>query len=170
MKTLMRSGRVETTTAATPEQVWAVVADVTRVGEWSHECKVGEWLDGATAAAPGVRYRGSNQVGRVRWSRTNEIVGVDEGSQLVWRTVPRRRCIPTAPSGRITIEPRDGGSRIMQTFEVLKLGAIMDRLIYLVTPAHRNRLPALEEDLQRLGEVAAASSTTSSTTSSATTR
>ena len=67
------------------------------------------------------------------------------------------------------IEPCDGGSRIIQTFEVLKLGAIMDRLIYLVTPAHRNRLPALEEDLQRLGEVAAAHSPTSSITSSATT-
>ena len=49
MKTLMRSGRVETTTSATPEQVWDVVADITRVGEWSHECKVGEWLDGANA-------------------------------------------------------------------------------------------------------------------------
>jgi hypothetical protein len=163
MKTLMRNGRVETTTTATPAQVWDVVADITRVGEWSHECKVGEWLDGATAAAPGVRYRGSNKVGRVRWSRTNEIVAVDEGSQLVWRTV-ESRMYRDSTEWRIAIEPRDGGSRIIQTFEVLKLGAIMDRLIYLVTPAHRNRLSALEEDLHRLGEVAAASSTASSAT------
>ena len=61
MGTLKRSGRVEAVTDATPEQVWAVVADVTRVGEWSHECKVGVWADGATSARPGARFRGSNR-------------------------------------------------------------------------------------------------------------
>jgi hypothetical protein len=167
MKTLMRSGRVEATTTATPEQVWAVVADVTRVGEWSHECKVGEWLDGATAAAPGVRYRGSNKVGRVRWARTNEIVAVDEGSRLVWRTVATK-FYRDSTEWQIKIELCDGGSRIIQTFEVLELGPIMDRLFYLLTPPHRDRLPALKEDLQRLGEVAATSSTTGSITSSVT--
>ena len=160
MKTLMRNGRVEATTRATPDQVWAVIADITRVGEWSHECTVGEWLDGAVAAAPGIRYRGSNRVGRVRWSRTNEIVEVVENQRLVWRTEPTKM-YPDSTEWQITIEPLPDGSRIVQTFEVLKLGAVMDRLIYLVTPAHRNRLPALEGDLTRLGEVAAAAAVTS---------
>ena len=154
MKTLMRSGRVEATTTATPQQVWAVVADVTRVGEWSHECQVGQWLDGATAAAPGVRYRGSNRVGRVRWSRRNEIVAADENQRLVWRTVPTR-IYPDSTEWQIAIEPIADGSLIVQTFEVIALSPVMDRLIYLATPAHRNRLPALREDIHRLGEVAA---------------
>jgi hypothetical protein len=154
MKTLMKHGRVEITTPATPDRVWSVAADVTRVGEWSHECHVGEWLDGATAAAPGVRYRGSNRVGRVRWSRINEIVAVEENRRIVWRTVPSTM-YPDSTEWEITIEPVDGGSRVVQTFDVLRISAVMDRLIYLVTPAHRNRLPALEGDLTRLGEVAA---------------
>jgi hypothetical protein len=31
------------------EAVWRVVADVTRTGEWSHECLHVSWLGGATA-------------------------------------------------------------------------------------------------------------------------
>lgn len=45
------------------QQVWAVVSDVTRVGEWSHECCGAAWLGGADGPAPGVRYRGRNRAG-----------------------------------------------------------------------------------------------------------
>jgi hypothetical protein len=34
---LSLSGEVQVTTTAAPSAVWAVLADVTRVGEWSHE-------------------------------------------------------------------------------------------------------------------------------------
>jgi hypothetical protein len=154
MGTLKRSGRVETVTDASPEQVWAVVADVTRVGEWSHECRGAVWLDGATAAVPGARFGGSNRLGRVKWSRVNEIVTADAPNELVWRTVPSRM-YPDSTEWRIRIEREGDSTRIVQTFEVLKLNPVMDRLIYLVTPAHRDRLPALAGDIRRLGEVAA---------------
>jgi hypothetical protein len=154
MGTLKRSGRVETVTAASPEQVWAVVADVTRVGEWSHECRGAVWLDGATAAAPGARFGGSNRLGRVKWSRVNEIVTAEAPHLLVWRTVPSRM-YPDSTEWQIRIDADDDSTRIVQTFEVLKLNPVMDRLIYLVTPAHRDRLPALADDIRRLGEVAA---------------
>jgi len=29
---------------APPEAVWSVISDVTRVGEWSGECRRGEWI------------------------------------------------------------------------------------------------------------------------------
>jgi hypothetical protein len=40
---------------ASPAAVWAVLADPTRVGEWSGECHRVQWLDGAQAAVPGAR-------------------------------------------------------------------------------------------------------------------
>ena len=52
------SCRVEAEVAAPVEAVWQVVSDVTRTGEWSHECLGVEWLDGATRAAVGARFRG----------------------------------------------------------------------------------------------------------------
>src|SRR5262249_53232942 len=65
-----------------------VVADVTRTGEWSHECLQVSWLGGGTAAAPGARFRGRNRAGWWRWSRTCEVLAVDPPRQIAWRTIP----------------------------------------------------------------------------------
>jgi len=43
---------------APPEQVWALVSDVTNTGRFSPETFEAEWLDGATSPAIGARFRG----------------------------------------------------------------------------------------------------------------
>ena len=108
------------------------------------------------AAAPGARFSGA-QPGRPHEvvPRQRDRVRRRPRTSSSWRTVPTR-LFPTAPSGASGSSPTATGTRIVQTFEVLKLNPLMDRLIYLV-PAHRDRLPALTEDLRRLGQVAAAS-------------
>ena len=63
------SGSNTVEVAASPAQVWSVLADVRRVPEWSHECHHVAWLGGATEGAVGARFKGSNRVGRVRWAR-----------------------------------------------------------------------------------------------------
>ena len=158
MGTLRRSGRVEAIAEATPEQVWAVIADVTRIGEWSHECRGASWLDGASRAHPGARFAGRNRLGRTRWSRRSEFIVVDAPRELEWRTIPTRM-FPDSTRWTIRLEPEGAATRIIQTFEVLKLNPVLDRLFYLLLPPHRDRLPALTEDLVRLGRVAASAST-----------
>ena len=44
--------------AASPAEVWALVSDVTRIGEFSPETFEAEWLDGATGPAVGAKFRG----------------------------------------------------------------------------------------------------------------
>jgi hemerythrin-like domain-containing protein len=83
-----RTGHVDTVVAAPIDALWKVVTDVTRVGEWSHECRRVEWLDGATNAVPGARFRGTNKAGPWTWSRINEVLVADEPSTFAWRTVP----------------------------------------------------------------------------------
>jgi hypothetical protein len=153
MGTLPRNGRCSVTTSASTEAVWAIVGDPTRVGEWSHECGGAEWIDGATTARPGARFRGRNRVGRSRWTRTSEIVTVDAPRELAWRTVPTR-LYPDSTIWTITIEPTDTGSRIEQRFEVLKLNPIIDRIFYLLIPPHRDRSDALRQDIERLATAA----------------
>ena len=113
----------------------------------------GVWLGDATTAAVGVRYRGGNRVGRTRWSRQNEIVTADPPHELAWRTVetPMYR---DQTEWRIRLEPHDGGTRIVQTFEVLKLNPLLERLIYATMKPHRDRLAALTADIVRLGQIA----------------
>ena len=42
---------------ASPQQVWALVSDVTRIGEFSPETFEAEWLDGATGPEVGASGR-----------------------------------------------------------------------------------------------------------------
>ena len=55
---------------------------------------------------------------------------------------------------RPTCEQGPGGTRIEQTFQVVK-GTWLEPLYALAVPAHRQRLTALKRDLERLGAVAA---------------
>lgn len=76
-------------------------------------------------------------------------------SCTIWRQVSGPTPLyPDSPIWMITLEPVDGGTRIVQRYEVVKLNPIWDRLFYLTTPQHRDRIAALTDDLRRLGEVA----------------
>jgi uncharacterized protein YndB with AHSA1/START domain len=155
MGTIARSATVDVVVDAPPTAVWEVVGDPTRTGEWSHECTSVAFVDGATTARPGARFRGRNRVGRAGWTRTCEIVAIDEGRSITWRTIPTR-LYPDSTTWSITVQPADdGATRIVEHYEVTKLSPLMDRLIWRFMPVHRDRRQALADDLQRIGEVAA---------------
>src|SRR4051812_32826080 len=57
--------------AASPAEVWALISDVTRIGEFSPETFEAEWLEGASGPAPRARFRGHvkrNGIGPVYWT------------------------------------------------------------------------------------------------------
>jgi hypothetical protein len=57
--------------SASPEQVWDLVSDVTRIGSYSPETFEAEWIDGATGPAVGARFRGHvkrNGIGPIYWT------------------------------------------------------------------------------------------------------
>ena len=68
--------------AAPAEDVWSLVADLPRMGEWSNENVGGKWLGWATAAAPGARFRGANRNGLRRWKTTVTVLDADPGERL----------------------------------------------------------------------------------------
>jgi hypothetical protein len=59
--------------AAPAEQVWALVADLPRMGEWSPENTGGRWVRGATGPTVGAKFHGWNANGWRRW-RTDAVV------------------------------------------------------------------------------------------------
>jgi len=69
---------------APPDEVYGLVADLPLMGRWSPECERCEWIDGATGAAPGAKFKGYNRRGRRRWSTTGTIVTADAGRELAW--------------------------------------------------------------------------------------
>ncbi len=134
------------------DDVWEVVRDPTRVGEWSHECVAGEWVGDATEARPGARFRGRNRQGLIRWGRLCEVVHA-EPYELVWRTVPTRG-YPDSTEWALRLTRHDAGTRIEQSFRVVK-GTRLEPVYAVVVPAHRDRAEALARDLERIGAIAA---------------
>src|SRR3954470_8051401 len=49
---------------ATPERVYELVSDITRMGEWSPECVRCTWTKGATGPVVGARFKAVNKGGR----------------------------------------------------------------------------------------------------------
>jgi hypothetical protein len=145
--------RVEVTVPAAIDDVWDVVRDPTRVGEWSHECVEATWLGGADAAVPGARFRGRNRAGLFKWGRVCEVVTA-EPHELVWVTVPTT-FYPDSSEWRIALSEVDGGTRISQQFRVVRATKVLAVLYALMIPAHRDRTAALVDDLTRLGALAA---------------
>jgi hypothetical protein len=147
------SGRVDLVVDAPLDSVWDVLADVTRVGEWSYECHRVEWMDGAAGAVPGARFRGMNKAGPWTWSRVNEITAVDAPHALVWRTVSTL-LFPDSTQWSYRLEAADDGTRIVQEYRLLRAPAILIRLYAMLIPSHRDRSSGLRDDLRRLGRVA----------------
>jgi uncharacterized protein YndB with AHSA1/START domain len=140
---------------AAPAAVYELVADVSRTGEWSHEAVQVDWIDGATEAVPGARFRGRNEQGWSRWTRRCEVLTAEAPHTFAFRTVPGRFARDSS-LWTFTIEPDGSGTRLTQSYRVLRLNPILDRLLYLIMPAHRDRSGALRDDLERIARLAEA--------------
>jgi hypothetical protein len=154
-RTVQRTGRVEVVVAAPIAAVWSVVSDVTRTGEWSHECQDVAWIGNATHAESGAQFRGTNRAGRFTWTRRNEILTADAPRTLAWRTISTP-LFPDSTEWRIDLEAVPGGTRIVQSFRVVRGSALLGRVYGLLVPGHRDRDNGLHDDLLRIGEVARA--------------
>jgi hemerythrin-like domain-containing protein len=150
---VQKTGRCTVRVDADINDVWDVVRDVTRVGEWSHECVGATWLGSARTAVPGARFRGHNRAGLFRWGRVCEVISADR-FEFVWRTVPTA-LYPDSTEWAIRLRPVPDGTEIEQTFRVLRAPKVLDPVYATMIPTHRNRTAALAADLRRLGDVAA---------------
>lgn len=96
--------RATATIPAPADTVYALVSDVTRMGEWSPENVGGRWIRGASAPAVGARFRGSNRRGWRRWSTACTVVAADPG-----RTFAFDVSVAGIPASRWTYEIRQNG-------------------------------------------------------------
>ena len=80
-----RELRAETVVAASPAQVWAVLSDVARMGEWSPELvRMVPLLRGGLRA--GQQYLGVNRRGLVVWPTRSVVCRLEEPHVLGWDT------------------------------------------------------------------------------------
>lgn len=155
---LRTSGEAHLHVDAAPADVYALLGDVTRTGEWSPECRRCEWVGHAGGPAVGARFRGWNRSGIVRWSRQVEIVSAEPDREIAWRTMPDRMN-KDSTTWRFVLEPDDGGTLITQSYEIhepphFPVNVVMSTLLR----HHADMRPAMRESLERIRGVVERSS------------
>lgn len=139
--------------AASPDAVWALVADLSRMPEWSPENERLEWLGGATEAVVGARFRGTNRNGSKSWKGVGEITALEPGRMLDFTVSAGPFKIS---DWSYSIESTDGGCRVTETWTDRR-GSIMRTLSRFVTgvddrPTHNSQ--GMETTLQRIATAA----------------
>ena len=115
MQTLDRD-EVDIVVAAPAQDLYALVADVTRTPELSPDIVSCHWLDGATGPAVGARFEAVNvsRSGK-RWKNRPVVTAADPGREFAFvRTEPFAGRV----AWRYRFEPADGGTRVVESYEV----------------------------------------------------
>ena len=100
---------------ASPEDLYDLVSDVSRTGEWSPVCTACRWDEGASARV-GDWFTGHNEVPGRTWETRSQVVAADRGREFAW-----------VVGGKLVrwgfvLEPVDGGTRLTETWEFLPAG------------------------------------------------
>jgi hypothetical protein len=100
---------------APADQVYDLVSDVTRIGEFSPETFEAEWLGGATGPAVGARFRGHvnrNNKGVKYWTECR-VTEATPGRAFAFDVVMGDRVVN---SWRYDIEPAGDGTDVTESF------------------------------------------------------
>jgi hypothetical protein len=124
--------------------VWTMVANVRRMGEWSPETVSAVWLDGASGPVAGARFKGKNRRGVLRWTTHVRVDEAEVGETFVFTVLSgsKGKRDATRWTYRFTATP-DGGCDVMESYTVLWEPAY-GRLVF---PAKR-RKPQLDAGLE----------------------
>jgi len=101
--------------ARSPEALYDMVADVTRMGEWSPVCKACWWDDGAGPRA-GAWFTGRNELPERTWETRSQVVAADRGREFAF--VVGGAWVRWS----YTFAPVDGGTRVTESWEFLPAG------------------------------------------------
>lgn len=110
--------------AASPEAVWDVVSDITRIGDWSPECYRCEW-DAGQVPGSGATFTGHNRFGDKEWSNQSTIVEWVRPERVTWEVRLTGRTAELFGGGvatrwGFTIEAIETGARLTQVTEDLR--------------------------------------------------
>ncbi len=139
--------------AAPAEQVWAMVSDVTRMGEWSPENEGGTWLGDAPGPRPGAKFRASNRLGKKQWKTVATVVDADPGRRFSFSVAAAG--LKVAEWG-YAFEPTAVGCRVTETWTDRRPGFFkpIARLATGVADRATHNRTGMEQTLERLAAAA----------------
>ena len=156
MQTLDRDER-SAVLPAPADVLWALVSDVTRTPELSSEISSCRWLDGATGPAVGARFEATNTVNGKSWKNTPVVTAADPGRVFAFERTER---FAGTVAWRYVFEPVEGGTRVTESYEVMRplsrLGWLVIERLYGCRDRRADLGRGMEQTLHRLGTLAGA--------------
>jgi uncharacterized protein YndB with AHSA1/START domain len=135
--------------AAPADTVWAMVSDVTRMGEWSPETEGATWIKGATGPRPGAKFKGTNRNGKKKWDTVAEVVEVEPGRRFSFTV--------SAVGLRIAdwayeFEPTASGCRVTETWTDRRgrIASVLGKPVSGVEDRAAHNRAGMEQTLDRL--------------------
>jgi hypothetical protein len=138
------------TIAATPVALYDMVADVTRMGDFSPENTGAVWEDGATANA-GARFTGHNRrAGRDDWDTTCEILVADRPRELAWAVLGAAGSVDPGAQGftqwTYRFTPHGDGTEVEERWELLRLAP---RYLAMTSDEQQEVVDRARENMER---------------------
>ncbi|MGU3585824.1 hemerythrin domain-containing protein [Rhodococcus sp. C26F] len=146
-------GAVELWIDAPAEKLYDTVADVTRIGDRSPECRSCAWLPGRTPGAVGSRFRGRNRAHHMHWSRVCEVTTAERGRVFEFRTVSDRRnpLYHDSTTWSYTFTTDGDGTRVTHAYRIHTLPYRPLLALYSrIQPQHRDMRPQMQQNLESL--------------------
>jgi hypothetical protein len=141
---------------APAEDVYALVADVTRTPEFSPALVRCTWLDGATGPAPGARFEAVNTTAAGKtWKNRPVVTAAVPGREFAFsRTEPLAGTL----LWRYRFEPVGDGTRVTESYEVTRpisrLGWFVIERIFKAGDVRAGLRAGMQTTLERLRETA----------------
>jgi hypothetical protein len=101
--------------ARSPEDLYDMVSDVSRMGEWSPVCTACWWDEGA-GPQPGAWFTGRNELPERTWETRSQVAVADRGREFAW--VVGGAWVRWG----YTFAAVDGGTRVTESWEFLPDG------------------------------------------------
>ncbi|AWK71428.1 polyketide cyclase [Rhodococcus oxybenzonivorans] len=122
---------------ATPQDVWAVVSDLKRMGEWSPQCRTMRVLGGVVEE--GTKTININRKGMLVWPTTSKVVKFQPNKSIAFRVVENRTIwsyeLQSTAGGTKVIERREaptGTTKVSQFLIKTVLGGNDDFEVELI--------------------------------------
>ncbi|MBW3668030.1 MAG: SRPBCC family protein [Actinobacteria bacterium] len=145
------STEVTVRVAAPPDVVYALIADLPRMGEWSPECYRCRWVGGASEATEGACFKGYNKRGVRRWTTKGTVVTARRGESLAFEV----HSVFNLPVARWSyrIEPdSEGGAVLTEEWEERRGGLlkVLGSLVSGVTDRSTHNQAGMQATLERI--------------------
>lgn len=141
---------------APAEQVYDLVADVTRTPEFSPEIVRCTWVGGATGPAVGARFRAFNKVPRrPPWSNKPVVTVVERGRTFAFA---RTEKLGGTVDWTYRFEPEGNGTKVTESYDVSRpisrMGWFMIGVLFNRRDRRADLHSGMEQTLQRIRAVA----------------